>query len=479
MKSIILVGANPMGGLGIVISGATSVGKIMDARTNPGHIAFIVCNTGAKSLQINSPIDGELLNGTSLGGVIFPSDIDGDGVTTDTTSLFFGGGVNKAALNGTVFGGAIFGGPVKKFTLTNGDLVDDTVILGDAGKITLTNAAEVESWIWKRLFIDGDVKCLDMSQGRIIGGALVDITGYLKKASFAYIDAGSADIFGALDDLAAIPVASFDPSGFGFFYTPGATLRVGDGIKDLTVSWFTPGDITYDTATGGSLVEPTTGTDQRYFLQYIMSNVLSPQIGRLNVLNSMVDARVLAGADLGADLLPGGFGPNADSYDVGHIGQLNVGLMAKNAYPTYWTLTSGGTDPVTYGSGIVADSLVGAGVFLANVPGLAPMGGSGYNLVPLHDGFLFEDGSSIGKVNILTELISSYNDPEAAGDDFSTATPPLIPYFVPFGIGSYQMGSVMIGGVAVSPVAVQASFGIWPRFPFLFVEIPRGLGANA
>ncbi len=75
VKSITLIGSDSLNGLAIVISGATSVGSITDKRTAPGEIAFIASNTAVKSLQINSSIAGALLNGRSLGGMIFPSDI--------------------------------------------------------------------------------------------------------------------------------------------------------------------------------------------------------------------------------------------------------------------------------------------------------------------------------------------------------------------------------------------------------------------
>ena len=68
VKSITLIGSDPLNGLAIVISGATSVGSITDKRTAPGEIAFIASNTAAKTLQINSAIGGDFLNGRSLGG---------------------------------------------------------------------------------------------------------------------------------------------------------------------------------------------------------------------------------------------------------------------------------------------------------------------------------------------------------------------------------------------------------------------------
>ncbi len=485
VKSILLAGSNPMQGLGIVISGATSVGKIQDKRTAPGDIAFIASNTGAKSVQINSPIDGEWLNGRSLGGVIFPSDIDGDGNPYDTTSLYFGGGIGKLALNGTVYGGTLINGPVKSFQLTNGDLWDDTIINGDAGKIQFKGLAW--GYIFSGLTVNGDAGQLSMPDGVIAYEAIVNISGVLKKADIGYIEAGYVDIGTAIDDdtIATVPLATFDPSTVSFSFARGATLQVGQAIGKITVGWFLPGGIYYvmsDGSTGpNGFVAPTDGTDQRYFTQYIMSNVLTPSIGKMDVLWGMGNARILAGADLGADRLPGGIGANADTYDVGYIGQIRVGTAEKTAGLSSVYYIAGGPDGTEYGSGSVTDSLVAAGLFISPTApgGYGPWGGSGYNLVSQHDLYLFEDGSYIGKVDILGQVQSLYSEIEAAGNDFDTGTPPQYPYFVPFGIGSYMMGSVSVQGAPVSPVAAVTGFGIWPRQAFLFVELPRGLGANA
>ncbi len=133
-----------------------------------------------------------------------------------------------------------------------------------------------------------------------------------------------------------------------------------------------------------------------------------------------------------------------------------------------------------YGAGSVGDSLIAAGLFISpNAGGGAgPWGGSGYNLVSQHNLYLFEDGSYIGKVDVLGQIQSLYSEIEAAGNDFDTGTPPQYPYFVPFGMGSYKMGSINMSGAPVSPVATYSAIGIWPRQPYLFVELPRGLGAN-
>jgi len=471
VKSIEFAGDDPMYGLGIVINGATSVGKIRDRRTAPGDIAFIASNTGIKQIQLVSDVAGEWLNGRSLGGMIFPSDIDGDGSLWDSTAFYVRGGVQKFKMMGSILGGALFRGPVKSFELMNGDLWDDVLILGDVGKMKFTGPGW--GWIWDRLFVDGDVKSLDMPDGMIMSESIVDITGYLKKASIGIIDAGMVSIIDPLDNLADIPLMAFDPSTFNFSYSRGATLRTGDGIGKLTVDWFAPGAIFYDDTVGGSLVEPTTGTDQRYFVQYLMSNVLAPHIRKLDVLQGMAHARILAGADLGDDLLPGGTGANADSYGPGYIGSLRVGTQARRGRVGEVFLV-GDTEGLSYGGGAISDSLVGAGLFR-----FMNWGGSGYNLVTLHDNYWFQDGSYIGKIDVVGRVVSRYNEIEAAGTDLSDATPPEYPYFVPFGIGSYMINQLKVQNVPASAVTTISGVGYFIRHPYIFVEIPRGLGANA
>ena len=61
----------------------------------------------------------------------------------------------------------------------------------------------------------------------------------------------------------------------------------------------------------------------------------------------------------------------------------------------------------------------------------------------------------------------------------SDADPPEYPYFVPFGIGSYQIGQLKVRNVPVSPITTISGVGFFLRHPYIFVEVPRGLGANA
>jgi hypothetical protein len=484
VKSIILIGTDPMMGLGIVISGATSVGAITDMRTAPGEIAFIASNTGAKSVAINSAIAGAHLNGSALGGLIFPSDIVGNGNPLDTTSLYFKGGINKLALNGSLFSGVYINGPVGTATLNNCDLLDDVVIRGNVGRMTFTGLGS--GLITSHLSIAGSLNQLDMAGGALTPGAYLDIAGTLGKANIGEIEAGLVDILNAPNLFDGIDPRTFDFSQASFFFERGATLQARGGISQLSVGWFTPGSIFYNTVDDPNAPSPPSpasiGVNQRYFITFLMSNVLAPNIGSLNVAGSIDHARILAGADLGADLLPGGTNANADTYNVGRIGSVSVGTLKLKANQFVLPITPGGTDQIDYGFGDIQDSIVGAGLFRSEDFASDEWGGSGYNLVTLHDERLFEDGSSIGKVTVAHQIISTYSETLAVGNDFATATPPAIPefpFFVPFGVGSYKIGSLNVNKVAESPATIQASFGVWYRDPYVFVETPRGLGFNA
>ena len=480
VKSITLGGSDPMQGLGIVISGATSLGTITDKRLAPGQIAFIASNVGAKSVQINSAISGEWLNGRSLGGVIFPSDIDQDGTSFDTTSLYFRGGIGKLALNGSLFGGAFINGAIATATLNNCNLFDDVLIMGNVGTMSFTGTAT--GMIAGRLFIKGSVSALNMPTGELLPGALLDITGSLSKASLGFVDAGSVSIFTQMDIFDGIDPRTFNFGMASFSYTPGATVRVRGGVGSVTVQQFSPGSIFYDNTVSTSVdTQPLMGIDQRYFTQFLMSNFLTPSIGTMNVVYQIDHARILVGSDLGADLLPGGTGVNADSYGVGRIGTLRVGTFPLKPNETILPISVGDTDGNVYTYGSIQDSLVIAGAFRAGVPGLDNWGGSGYNLVTLHDQRYFQDGSSIGKVIVANKIISSYNEIETQGDDLATGSPPDRPFFVPFGVGSYMIGSLNVSRVPESPATLSGVLGIgtWYRDPYVMVETPRGVGFNA
>jgi len=102
VTSITLGGSQAMAGLGIVISGSTSVGSIKDARRGlAGDLAFIASDAPIRSIALKAGTTGYNLDGRTLGGLAFAADIDGDGLQDDRTALYCAGTVGSARLLGT------------------------------------------------------------------------------------------------------------------------------------------------------------------------------------------------------------------------------------------------------------------------------------------------------------------------------------------------------------------------------------------
>jgi hypothetical protein len=140
IRSIRLAGALSMDGVGIVISGATRVGRIRDARTGPiGELAFIACDSPVGRLHVNGAVAGYNLNGLSLGGIDFDPDIDGDGDTSDLTALYVAGGLKRATFSGLVSGDVVIDGPVGRLRIGE-SLLGDVEVGGAANRIRVAGS---------------------------------------------------------------------------------------------------------------------------------------------------------------------------------------------------------------------------------------------------------------------------------------------------------------------------------------------------
>ncbi|MHC5033867.1 MAG: S8 family peptidase, partial [Planctomycetota bacterium] len=130
-------------GMGIVISGAPSVGSVKDARKGTPWLAFLAADSAIKSVKLKTGFGGYNLNGLTLGGIVFGADIDGDGVTTDPIALYSSGAVGKVNLMGDSFGDAYMGGTDSKglstrsFKTKRGDFAGDVRGVGGAGKLDI------------------------------------------------------------------------------------------------------------------------------------------------------------------------------------------------------------------------------------------------------------------------------------------------------------------------------------------------------
>jgi len=123
VAAIVLGGTQPMEGLGITISGAPSVGSIVDARLGSrGELAFLASDAPVTYVNLRSDLIGYNLNGLSLGGIAFAEDIDGDGLTDDATGVHVAGPLQTLLVTGDCRGDTLVGGKLGLATFTNGAL---------------------------------------------------------------------------------------------------------------------------------------------------------------------------------------------------------------------------------------------------------------------------------------------------------------------------------------------------------------------
>jgi hypothetical protein len=148
VSSVTLGGTNEMTGLGILVSGATSVNSIKDARKGTlGDLAYIAADAPVKSIKIKGGIAGYGLNGLSVGPVTFSTDIDSDGVLDDLTAVYASDAVGKISLGGSLQGDIWIGGAdtkgvaLKSLSLKTGDMSGELVApAGSVAKVKIGGA---------------------------------------------------------------------------------------------------------------------------------------------------------------------------------------------------------------------------------------------------------------------------------------------------------------------------------------------------
>jgi hypothetical protein len=355
VSSITLTGAQTMEGLGIVVSGS-SLGSIKDSRTGAkGDLAFVVAYAPVKSIQIRGNISGFHLNGAALGIGTLSDDIDSDGDTGDATAFLIAP-AQSVKLDGAVIGDAIIMGQtgtvsLKAFSTKSGGMDGDLVADAEVGKVVLggTYAGEMR--------IGGSLSGLQITGGNLAGSVLVQgVAGKLSVAGMKNKQTGLTT---------------------GGDMTTGAHIYAGVALTSLSVS----GNIVGVSAAENDLVQ-----------------ICAPVIGSISVNSArggMTYARILAGANLGADWALGGSGDDADSFAAGTIGKISV-------------------------KADVFDCLIGAGVQSHN---------GVIDLQWLHDNTAFIAGSTIKSGTIGGDLISSWGGVGA-----------------PYGVGAATLGKGKIGG---------------------------------
>ena len=243
ITSITLAGTRSMAGLGLVITGARSVGSITDSRTGTiGDLAFIGSDGPVGRITLKGGLSGANLNGIQLGNLVFAADVDGDGLLNDATSLYIGSGLVLAVdIGGTVKGDVVlqsvttlvmkraFGADL---WLLGGGVTATQSALGTAsflggitggtwditGKVgTVTVTGTVDGWALEA----GSAMTLNLSD---VASADIVITGVLGSVTAKRWQAGQiqANSLGTLNVTGAAA-------------TTGSPAVLGDFLADLTL----------------------------------------------------------------------------------------------------------------------------------------------------------------------------------------------------------------------------------------------------
>jgi cyclophilin family peptidyl-prolyl cis-trans isomerase len=95
--------------IGIQIFGAGSVGSIVDLRSSSASdIAFIVSDGSVGAVKLVQRVSGSNINGFAFpGGFLMEEDIDGDGLVSDDTSMFFAQGALSSLTAGAGLSGDV------------------------------------------------------------------------------------------------------------------------------------------------------------------------------------------------------------------------------------------------------------------------------------------------------------------------------------------------------------------------------------
>lgn len=150
ISSITIRDGLPASRIGLVITNATSVGSIVDARrTDSGNIAFILSTAPVGSATINGTITGFDLNGFAITGVSLEDDLDGDGLTNDPVALLFPDEfVSNLRIMGDVNGDVIapggFGIVTVTGNVTNADFVSTALSTPRAPTFTFRSVTDSE-----------------------------------------------------------------------------------------------------------------------------------------------------------------------------------------------------------------------------------------------------------------------------------------------------------------------------------------------
>jgi len=255
VSSIKLGGYLSMEGLGIVISGAPSVGSIKDSRKGAkGDIAFIASDSYVKSISLKSELVGHDLNGLALGGIAFDDDIDGDGVDSDATAIYGVHGVGSVTTYYEIAGDIWVAGADSKGRSLKSLTVKYDGMSGDLFTSRDVRSIKLGGDLASTVNIGGSLSKLTIKGGDLTGDVTVDdfvgkvsVSGQRNKATGQYVG-------GSVTDTASLTINGSDSKGrslnslatkYGGFHgdltTDGAVSKLsfqGDVGSSLTIGGY-------------------------------------------------------------------------------------------------------------------------------------------------------------------------------------------------------------------------------------------------
>jgi len=216
--SSILIGgwaSGPMGGLGLVVSGASNVGAVIDLRVEGEDVAFFAADCPVGFLSLSTGMTGSHLNERVIGGLDFPDNIDNDNTRSDQSAIYTSGRLGAAIIGGGLGGdvavtGANAYGSALGFLMTRGGgLAGDLTLSGDGSFVMLGGD------------LSGDVSTTGGLAAVIVSGGIADSTFDV------------AERFGFLSVTGAWQNSSLDANALGFVSVRGGVSATRAGVYDI------------------------------------------------------------------------------------------------------------------------------------------------------------------------------------------------------------------------------------------------------
>ena len=259
------------------------------------------------------------------------------GTTNEAVSATTSSTLRRLLVPGASVGAAPVGTLIGNFGIVNGKRVKLTFTDADGTKITLSLTGGTGS-----AYLSGDR--VQISVDDLGGGVVLTITG---RGGDGRISLSDVTISGTLRAMNAR-----NSDLYGVLHVTGAIGKLmlgrvsGSVWSGASIANVTAGDMT------GSLF--ATGAIGRLKFGNVSGTIASGQgvIGSILAL-SMDSARVLSGANLGADGMVGGSGPDADSYGAGSIGSIKVSGTITSSF------VGAGVNPVDRTFGNSDDKVIG------------------------------------------------------------------------------------------------------------------------